>query len=80
MAAVYEANNVACPNVEAAIEAVEAAGHGTVVKFIEELNEPYCLPRITLRSIALWTFDGGIWKAVGIYGGYGNPLREERPS
>ena len=78
--AVYEANNQLVNDVDHAVALVERAGHGTVVKFIEEHNMPFCLPETILRSIALWTYDGAIWRAVSLYSGYADILREERPS
>jgi hypothetical protein len=65
---------------EDAIKAVEANGHGRVVKFYGQPNMPYCLPATVWSSTAMWTFGDDGWQGHAIHNGRGNPVNRTTPN
>lgn len=63
-----------------AIKAVEANGHGRVVKFHGHPNMPYCLPAIVWSSTAMWTFGDDGWQGHAIHDGYGRAIDHTTPN
>lgn len=64
---------------EEAAAAVERRGSGSVVEFHVSPNLPGRLPKMVHSSVALWTFEGGVWTRLSIHSGTAEPMGEERP-
>jgi hypothetical protein len=66
---------------EQATKAVEANGHGRVVKVVGEPNLPHCEPTTVWRTCAVWTLapEKG-WQAHDIFNGIGNPSHPATPN
>jgi hypothetical protein len=62
-----------------AIEAVEAMGQGSVIKFHVEQNLPNCLPAYVYRSASMWRYQDGAWHAWSIHGPTSQALEIEQP-
>jgi carboxylesterase type B len=79
MSVVYQTQGVDYDTPEQATLVVEAAGSGSVIKFLLEPNLPGRLPKLVHKSLALWTLDDGKWTARSIFGGTAEGMGEERP-
>lgn len=62
-----------------AIEAVEAAGSGSVTLFLERPNLPHCKPDMVQSSLAHWRYEGGKWESISIFTGRAEAMAEEKP-
>jgi hypothetical protein len=79
MSIVFEFKGRDYESADEVIAAVEAAGSGSVVKFMMTPNRPGLLPEFVHRSCGLWSYVDGTWKRHSIYDGIGAAYEESRP-
>lgn len=78
---VFAVDSIDYETADEAIQAVEARGHGTVVKFYIEANQPGRFPECVYRSCAMWSFGNGEpWQKHSIFDGSGAPFEQSRPT
>jgi hypothetical protein len=77
---VWQVNGTDHATPEAAIAAVEARGHGHVIRFALERNYPGALPELVHRSSALWRFEQDTgWRRFSIFTGLSEDIGAGRP-
>lgn len=79
MQIIFQANGVDHETPQQAIDAVELAGSGHVIRFYGHENVAGCSPTIVYQSSSMWSYHGGVWHSHYIHDGHGGTLKVEKP-
>lgn len=79
----FTVRDIEHPSAEAAIAVVEARGSGSVIKWGSRPNPLAhlgALPERESYSLALWSYEDGVWYRHAMSDGIGGRLTDERPA